>query len=71
MPGLFYGRVAFSIYLAGLLLTLIFNIYNGRRASQAQTAESKANWSAILFLRGLLLYPSIILITYWYIGVAF
>ena len=66
MSNLLYPRSALLVYVIGLVLTVIFNVFNGRAGGQQpRTDLNKTIWSGVLSLRELLLYPSIIILTYW------
>jgi hypothetical protein len=59
-----YAQIALAVYVVGLVLTVVFNVFNGR-STYGLPVPHKDTWGAILFLRGLLLYPSILVLTYW------
>jgi hypothetical protein len=59
-----YARIALAVYLFGLLLTVVFNVYNGR-STHGLPVPHKDTWGGLLILRGILLYPSIAVLTYW------
>lgn len=66
MPNLLYARIALGIYVLGLVLTVVYNVFNGRiGATRPRSSANKSAWVGVLFLRGLLLYPSIAVLTYW------
>ncbi|MGI9068572.1 MAG: hypothetical protein ACR2HX_19490 [Pyrinomonadaceae bacterium] len=66
MPDLLYPRIALVAYALGLVLTVVFNIFNGRsRYGLPVSSGHKTGWASILYLRGLLLYASIAVLTYW------
>ena len=68
MPDLLYPRIALATYALGLVLTVVYNVFNGRIGyERPRTMANKSAWINILFLRGLLLYPSIAVLTYWFI----
>jgi hypothetical protein len=62
---LLYARIALAVYALGLVLTVVYNIFNGRRGRDRLSLARKSAWDNILFLRGFLIYPSILVITYW------
>lgn len=66
MPELSYPRIALAVYVFGLVLTVVYNVFNGRiGAARPRTSANKSAWVSVLYLRGLLLYPSIGVLTYW------
>jgi hypothetical protein len=70
MPDLLYPRIALGVYAFGLVLTVVFNIFNGRsRYGLPMPSARKTAWAGVLYLRGLLLYPSIAVLTYWFIQI--
>jgi hypothetical protein len=44
---------------------VVYNVSNGRIGYARRSNASKSAWIDILLLRGLLLYPSIAVLTYW------
>jgi hypothetical protein len=69
MPNLQNAPIALIVYVVGLILTVIYNVFNGRRGYHKPQMDTNRNvWSGVLYLRGLLLYPSIAFLTYWAIG---
>jgi hypothetical protein len=60
-----YARIALGFYILGLVVTVVFNVFN-RRIGYDQLSLAKKNaWAGLLYLRGLLLYPSIAVLTYY------
>ena len=59
-----YARIALAAYVLGLVLIVVFNVFNGR-SKYGLPVPHKTAWAAILYLRGLLIYPAIVLLTYW------
>jgi hypothetical protein len=66
LPELSYPRIALGVYALGLVLTVVYNVFNGRiGATRPRSSANKSAWVSILYLRGLLLYSSIAVLTYW------